>query len=69
MRKLMREDNNNQVNLDKIIYNIASAKHATTNSDGNNIVAPNYWKQLYALGENKDGLMQLALNIFGCPGL
>ncbi|GAA5873734.1 hypothetical protein JCM1840_003017 [Sporobolomyces johnsonii] len=63
----MHEGAEDQIDLDKIVYNFATTKHTSTDSEGNAVVALDYWKQMYAMGETKEGLTQLALDIFGCP--
>ncbi|GAA5936573.1 hypothetical protein JCM1841_002525 [Sporobolomyces salmonicolor] len=66
-RELMSEVDDDQMDLDKIIYNFASGRHPDTDSEGKEIVALQYWKQLYTIGEHKEGLTELALDVFGCP--
>ncbi|GAA5881864.1 hypothetical protein JCM1840_006820 [Sporobolomyces johnsonii] len=66
-RELMSEVDDDQMDLDKIVYHFASSRHPDTDSEGKDIVALSYWKQLYAIGEHKEGLKQLALDIFSCP--
>ncbi|GAA5971713.1 hypothetical protein JCM21900_003560 [Sporobolomyces salmonicolor] len=66
-RELMSEVDDDQMDLDKIVYNFASGRHPDSNSEGKEIVALQYWKQLYAIGEHKEGLTELALDVFGCP--
>ncbi|GAA5946725.1 hypothetical protein JCM1841_005391 [Sporobolomyces salmonicolor] len=66
-RELMSEVDDDQMDLDKIVYNFASGRHPDTDSEGKEIVALQYWKQLYAIGEHKEGLTELALDVFGCP--
>ncbi|GAA5882363.1 hypothetical protein JCM1840_000191, partial [Sporobolomyces johnsonii] len=63
----MHELRAEQLDLDKIVYNFASTGHPDTDSEGNDIMVPEYWKQLYALGEMEEGLTMLVLDVFGCP--
>ncbi|GAA5919389.1 hypothetical protein JCM5296_000211, partial [Sporobolomyces johnsonii] len=65
--ELMDEEDNEEIDLSKIIYNFAVAKHTRVDSEGNPVIALDYWKRQYLAGEKREGLTMLALDIFGCP--
>ncbi|GAA5917510.1 hypothetical protein JCM5296_005641, partial [Sporobolomyces johnsonii] len=63
----VNDDKPNQVDLDKIVFDFASTRYPSNDSNGNKIEALDYWKYMYAMGEKKDGLTLLALEVFSCP--
>ncbi|GAA5907401.1 hypothetical protein JCM5296_002186 [Sporobolomyces johnsonii] len=65
--ELMDEEDGIEIDLKKIVYNFASARHPRTDAEGNRLVALDYWKRQWADGEKREGLTELALDVFGCP--
>ncbi|GAA5955316.1 hypothetical protein JCM21900_003042 [Sporobolomyces salmonicolor] len=67
--ELLDEDDEDDLDLDlyNIVRNFATAKRTRVNAAGQPISALDYWKRQYAAGEMNEGLMELTLDIFGCP--